>query len=119
MDKTFAKQYIRANAPGIAIGAIRARLWRDKPIKESVERNYEYERTAGYCNPEEMRGTILNYLREAATCAEGLYKLLDIDRERLVSPCYRTMREYIRGECGLETELTGEQISAIIACELA
>lgn len=119
MDKTFSKQYIKANAPGIAIGAIRARLWWNKPIKESVERNYERERSDGYCDPEEMRDTVLNYLRNAATCADGLYKLLDIDRERLVSPCYRTMREYIRGECGLETELTGEQISAIIACELA
>ena len=115
MNTTFERRYIAANAPGIAINAIRALLWHGTRPAETLERAIEYERRAGYCNPAEMRAAVLDHLHQAASGKAGLYRLVNIDRASLASPCYRTSWEYLRGECGLDTALPAEQISAALA----
>ena len=106
-------EYIKENAPAIVKNAIVRLLWQGKNPIVSIDE--QISAAVPYCDKENYRETAMEILRKCSNPG-GLKKLIDTDRHRLVSPYYRTAKDYIAGE--FETTLTLQQISSEISANI-
>lgn len=110
-------QYIEANKYACVHNCICGYLWRNQSFAKTIATIEEYEKEYHYCNPKDMKESILELLQTMIT-EEGVHKFITMDRKPCVSPVYKTNRAFIIGEYQAE-DLTEQDIANIVKQELA
>lgn len=99
--KTFIQEYTRQNAPTVAENCIKFFLWHDKTFRETIDDEREYLYSAAI--PGLDCDAFLDVVRGILTglCdPDALRSFLNDRRKLIVSPCTRSVDEYVHKELG-------------------
>lgn len=106
--------YIKRNAPYTVMWAIRDYLWSNKPLSITIQKFFDYLSEYHFCDPFKYIETVKSILEQVKDVSK-MKRLLLEDRETYISPSYRTLNDYIKGE--FREDMTIEKLCNVV-CEL-
>lgn len=110
------KDYIEANKNTVVNNCICFYLWENKPFSKTIDESIEHMAKYNYCGLTAMRNAISDVLKSITT-EKGVNKYISELKKRYVRPFYRTVKEFIKGEYGIDG-LTAQGIANIVKQQL-
>ena len=87
--------YIVRNTPAIVENALKNYLWHNKEISETIVKSCNHAREYHYCDVDLLRASVNAELRQVLESKENFRKFLNEQREKLISPACKSVKEYL------------------------
>lgn len=103
--------YIKRNAPHTVAWAIRDYLWSNTHLSITLQKSFDYLREYHLCDPSKYVEAVKSILEQVKDISK-MKKLLMDDKKTYVSPSYRTLNDYIKGE--FRDDMTIEKLCNVV-----